>query len=550
MSKSHYSIKELLTYSVPTLPNSFKGLLVKIERECWAFVEVKAKGGPGGVRREYQPPAAVMAAIKQVLLEQALKAAPEPEASPSVAAVIPSSASPLPSAGVSVPPTGAMTVATQADAGVLKDWQKKTAEARAAILREVDRLAAFVSKEKAISKVVSMADDGTLPPHLMQLVPVANARAGGNGKRTLSRRTIYDWFNALKKGGSVNALAPKDQHAVAKVPVWAGDLLAHFQRPQKPSLTWAVEQIAQAHALDAQRLYHRARRFLEKMGNVELEAGRRGPRDLKNIKPFIRRDSSVLWPADVYSADGHTFDAEVAHPAHGKAFRPEITSVRDIATRRLVGWSVDLAESGLAVLDAMRHAIETGGVCNLFYVDHGSGFDNALQSAPGIGMESRLGYTKTHSLPYNSQARGVVEKGHRDIWVRAAKELPTYMGADMDAEAKNKVFKITRKDIKISGTSRRLMPWTQFLEFVREHADRYNNRPHRSLKKIYDAALGRQRHMTPNEAWAEGVAEGAELVMITPDESRELFRPMKECKVLRGELRLFNNRYFSHDLTE
>lgn len=352
------------------------------------------------------------------------------------------------------------------------------------------------------------------------------------------------------KGRSVNALAPKDQYAVTRIPAWASDLLAAFQRPQKPSLAWAVEQVAQLHGLDAGPFYHRARRFLEKMGNVEVQAGRRGARDIKNIKPFVRRDSGMLWPADVYSADGHAFDAEVAHPAHGRPFRPEITSVRDIATRRLIGWSVDLAESGLAVLDAIRHACETGGICSIFYVDHGSGFDNALQSAPGIGMESRLGYTKTHSLPYNSQARGVVEKGHKDIWVRAAKELPTYMGADMDAEAKNKVFKLTRGDIKESGVSRHLMPWTTFLQFVQQHADKYNDRPHRSLKKVYDAALGRQRHMTPNEAWAEGVSAGAELVTITPDESRELFRPQKEAKVLRGEIKLFGNLYFSHELTE
>lgn len=521
------------------LPTTKANVIAFAERSRWSAIEVR---GRGGMRREYAPPNEIMKAIRELLVARVLTGGIDDEAKVEKEVI---QADP----GTN---ENAATAHGSTPAGALKDWQKRTAEARVALLREVDRIARFVGREKAIAKVVIMAQDGTLPTHLSVLVPVANARPGRDGKRTLSRRTIYDWLAVYKPDdiGAVNALAPKDQHAVIRIPAWAADLMAEYQKPQKPSLAWAVEQIASRHGIDEQNLYHRARRFLQKMGNVERQGGRMGGRDIKNIKPFIRRDSSVLWPADVYSADGHAFDAEVAHPAHGRPFRPEITTVRCVGTRKLVGWSVDLAESGLAVLDALRRASETGGICSLFYVDHGSGFDNALQSAPGIGMESRLGYTKTHSLPYNSQARGVVEKGHKDIWVRAAKELPTYMGADMDAEAKNKVFKLTRKDIKTSGVSKYLMTWPAFLQFVKDHAERYNNRPHRGLKKIFDEVLGKKRHMTPNEAWDEGVKEGAQLVAITPDESRELFRPMKEAKVLRGEVRLFNNLYFSHDLTE
>lgn len=541
--KSHYTASELAAMQLPGIPSSKGKVLAKSEREGWAFIE---STGIGGKRREFAPPADVMASIKARMLEQVLTQSP----SLPVATVAPIAQ--LPSA---VREThGVATVSAQSSA--LKDWQKRVAEARAALLQEVERIAQVVGREKAILKVVIMAQDGTLPEHLARLVPVANARSGQEGKRTLSRRTVYDWFATFKANRTtgtvqaVNALAPKDQHAVAQIPAWAADLLAEYQRPQKPSLAWAVEQIASRHGINEQQLYHRARRFMQRMGNVESMTGRMGQRDIKNIKPFIRRDSSVLWPAEVYSADGHTFDAEVAHPAHGKPFRPEITTVRDTATRRLVGWSIDLAESGLAVLDALRHACETGGICSVFYVDNGSGYKNAMMSQSGTGMEARLGFTMTHSIAYNSQARGIVEKGHRDIWVRAAKELPTYMGKDMDAEAKNKVFKLTRKAIKAGNTSKYLMPWLRFLDFVKAHADRYNNRPHRSLKMIYDAELGRKRHMTPNEAWADGVNAGAQLATITPEESRELFRPMKEAKVLRGEVRLFNNQYFSHALTE
>lgn len=541
MMKSHYSAAELVAFGLPCLPKSDRGIELKIGRENWPFVKVKAKGGRGGVRREYQPTAEVMEAIKQIAVVNALKVAP-----PSVAAVMSTSVPSVVTAGASVP-SPVMTVATQA--GALKDWQRRTAEARAALLREVERIAAIVGREKAITKVVIMAQDGTLPEHLAQLLPVANARSGREGKRTLSRSTMYDWFAAFKSE-SVNALAPKDQHARLRVPDWAQDLLVEYMRPQKPSRSWAVEQIAVKHGLDKESLYHRARRFLAKMGNVEQQAGRMGSRDIKNIKPFVRRDSSMLWPGELYTADGHTFDSEVAHPVHGKAFRPEITAVVDVATRKMVGWSVDLAESGLAVLDALRYACEVGGIPALFYVDNGSGYKNALMSQPGVGMESRLGFTMTHSIAYNSQARGIIERSHQSVWIRAAKELPTYIGASMDAQAKQKVHKLTRRDIKLTGTSKILMQFNDFITFCNVQVSAYNARPHRGLPKIFDAILGRKRNMTPDEAWQKGVADGAQLVQISEEEARDLFRPQREVKVVRGELRLFGNQYFAQELTE
>lgn len=113
--------------------------------------------------------------------------------------------------------------------------------------------------------------------------------------------------------------------------------------------------------------YSQAYRFInEKMGNVEAQRGRMGSRELKNLKPFIRRDTEQLLPTDVYTADGHCFDAEVAHPMHGKAFRPEITAIMDVATRRMVGWSIDLAESGWAVLDAVRMSACRCGIPAIF----------------------------------------------------------------------------------------------------------------------------------------------------------------------------------------
>lgn len=426
----------------------------------------------------------------------------------------------------------------------LKDWQRKAAEARSAIIGEIKRLSGAAGTEKAIQAVIALAANNELPEQLQRLVPVANVKAGKHGKRTLSRTSIFRWMREAEQGFA--ALAPKN-NAEMKVPVWAPPLLSLYQQPQKPTLKKCLDDLMLPEGVSAPS-YWAAQRFIDKMSKLDLARGRMLPRELKNVRAFVRRDTSQMWPGDAYTADGHTFDAEIAHPKHGKSFRPEITSVLDIATRKCTGWSVDLAESTWSVLDALRCSVEICGIPSIFYVDNGSGFKNELMSDEATGFMARLGISLTHSLPYNSQARGIIERSHQTLWVAGAKELPTYMGAAMDREAKQAAFKITRRDINAVGTSRLLMPWHEFVRWCKGTVDAYNNRPHRSLPKVADPVTGKTRHQTPNEAWAAAMAQGWEPMMLADNEAADLFRPYKIGKTHRAEVRLFGNIYFNKAL--
>ena len=274
-----------------------------------------------------------------------------------------------------------------------------------------------------------------------------------------------------------------------------------------------------------------------------------GSRDIKNIKGFIRRDTSFLAPTEVYTADGHCFDAEVAHPIHGKPFRPELTVILDVATRRVVGWSVDLAENTFAVLDALRMSCCEYGIPAIFYVDNGSGYKNQILEDQSRGVLSRLDITVKHSLPYNSQAKGLMERSHQSIWVKAAEQLPTYIGKKMDAEAAQKVHKLTRKEIAVVG-QKTLPSWNDFLLYVELKVEQYNNKPHKGLKRIVDAETCKKRYQTPNEAWAEALEAGTPIDKCNDWDAQDLFRPYQERKVLRCEISLFNNIYFSRALEE
>ena len=407
---------------LPELPMSKSGMIKRVKEGAWQFREVAGRGGRGGKKREYMPPPEVQAAIMRQQQEQVLATAQF--------VALPVA---LPDADTAPLPDGSTEV------------QRQREGARLGVLNAIERLMAETKtgRDGAITAFLVSAQHPDMP-HLAHMLRLANDKRGG-GAALPSKRTIHRWFQQREESGS---LLPKVPQKDLSLPEWFKRFLVFYRTPQKPSVQAAFELFARAE-LAQQPLaklpsVHQARRWLDKLGNVAREDGRLGSRELKTVKPYKVRDFKNLQPADIYTADGHTFDAEVLHPDSGKPFRPEITTVADVATRKIVGWSVDLAESGYTVLSAVCHAVKTGGIPAVFYVDNGGGYKNALMSDQATGLMGRLSITMRHSLPYSSQARGVIERLHQTVWVQAAKRLQSYIGADMDKQAGQAVHKAGR----------------------------------------------------------------------------------------------------------
>ena len=418
----------------------------------------------------------------------------------------------------------------------LNDDQLAVMAARVAFVREIERLTQVTTQAQAIRTLVNAARNGELSPYLAERVERANDRKSPT--RTLSERTLKRWISDFRRHGE-RALAPRRRKPDMSVPPWAPDFLARYQRPQKPSIADAyrrlVEETEPPHPSIDQ-----VRRWLKKLSPEARERGRMGPRELKALQAFKRRKTDHMWPNDVWVADGHTFDAEVLNPLTGQPFRPEVTLVLDWYTRRITGFAINLAESTVATLDALRHGITNAGMFNLFYVDNGSGFDNAAV----YEVVDRLGGTITHSLPYNSQARGVVERAHKTALVRLAKDFDSYIGADMDPEAATKVHKLSRKAIK-QGLKPVLIPtFQEFFDRLNDAVERYNHTPHSGLRKIRDVQTGRLRHQSPMEAWADAEAEGFKAIAAPADLVASLIRPQEVRKTHRGEVRINGGVYF------
>jgi putative transposase len=438
----------------------------------------------------------------------------------------------------------------------MKDWQKRVLDARASVLLAIADLqvrAAVRGKElswsAAIESFLCKLKAGELAPELQELVRVANNRVGKREK-PLSRSTIYNWRNAREAMGGVGGLAPKAVQEDGP-PAWLGDFLKHWALPQKPSIRTALENWAKAETGLALPSYSQARRALKTMDNRLRIAGRMGHRERKRMLAYVARGTEDLWSTAIYTADGHTFKAQCAHPRSGRPFRVEVTPVLDVYSRKIVSRSIGQNENSWDVTAAIAQAFLSHGVCAFFYVDNGAGFNNMTLDARATGILSRFDVGKENSIAYNAQARGLIERINNTIFVKAAKGFPTYCGDDMDEEARQRMYRRVSRDVRDMGSSPALPSFEETVAAIDQAIDEYNNRPHSALPTIADPVTGRRRSMTPNEMWAEGLAKARQLGMplevVEPHAVFELW-PSKIRKTSRGLVDCNGESYFAQDL--
>lgn len=460
-------------------------------------------------------------------------------------------------ADVSSPSAGA-SLSVIGDTTHLTDSQRTSMDARMAVLAYVDRLAMLEGGiTRARLRVVAEAKAGALPEGIARLLPLANAKSGANakagkaGSRTVSPRTLVNWHN--ERAAGVAALAPKVPQPDMSIPVWGPALLSVCNHQKRSLRDIIAVDLSAPGALPPGVLppsYSQARRWLDKVSVIERNRNRLGPKELKSIQPYVKRDLSGLDPLDVVQSDGHCLDAEVLHPRHGRPFRPEMTTIIDLATRMCVGWSAGLSENALGVTEAIVYMVTRWGIPAVWYVDNGSGYNNQLMDDERTGLLARIQTTKLNRLPNNPQAGGYVERSHQSIWIKGAKRLPAYMGRDMDRQARQVVHKISRAEIKHAGATRTMMAWPEFLDWADSMVREYNHTPHRGLPRITDPVTGRRRHMTPAESWAEAVERGWSPAVVSAAEAADLTRPYEVRTVTRGMVSVLGNSYFSRTLAD
>lgn len=530
MSKErHYSAKELADLKLPGLAGTPQNITARAKREKWPFRN--RKGRDSG--REY-PESALPKETRDFLLEQRTQ-----EAAKSLLAT-----PPAPTEGGET--AKAVIPAGMPEGAVLNDKQTAVQLARATVLHALEKLEAGTGcrREKAIDILLQQANEGKLQKDVLAAIEQARDPRGKKGEGLVSKRTLKRWLS--QKGAG--SLAPRPTHEPVSYLeiVWLPNLLARYRVPSHPTVVEALRQMAAdlraANWAEADiPKIDAVRHVLKKVPVPVLEKGRATGAAWKALLPCVRRDWSGLHSNDVWIGDGHTFKAKVQHPDHGRPFASEVTLIVDTASRYVTGWTVSLSENCIAVAEALGHAMIRAKTKPLiYYSDNGSGQTGKMLDAPITGILARAGVWHETGIPGNPQGRGLIERIWQTITIPLARQFPTCQTATMDRETLNKRTREIASALKKGGTSPTFVPtWRQFIDALDEAVEDYNqNHEHRSLGK-----------RTPAAVYAEKLDPLAS-VPLTGEEVRDLFRPEAIRIPARGEVALFNNRYFLASLAD
>lgn len=261
---------------------------------------------------------------------------------------------------------------------------------------------------------------------------------------------------------------------------------------------------------------------------------------LKALLPYVKRDVSMFRANDFWVGDGHSFKAKVQSPIHGNAFVPEVTAIIDWVSRKVVGWSVALSESTIAVSDAFRDAqTRTTARPLIYYSDNGAGQTGKHIDHELTGTLARQGIGHETGIPGNPQGRGVIERWWPTVLIPLAATYPSFTGKRADKETVRKIGNEVARAQRAGEDTPLLPTFQQFLADLEAAIDDYNaNHRHRELGG-----------MTPNEAYAAKL-DPESVGIVSRDELAQLWMPEEIRTPTRGLIQLFNNAYFLPSLVD
>lgn len=439
--------------------------------------------------------------------------------------------------------------------------EKDVADARVRLVNLVLELVPLHGLRRACQLLAARIITGEAGAEAQNIARQANQRARGG---EVSARSLERWVGMHRSNGWFGLL-PAAPHSEL-TPQVDDDVAAvlglfHSKDHRFRKLSGAAKEVTRMLGRDFdewRKLYHRARRVLDKLGqsaeaSVALIKSRHTGAQRDTKLPFKRRDTSMLAFADVFVIDGHTFKAKVRHPDHGAPFAPELTVVLDAATRLIVGWSVNLSENVIAVGDALRHAVGQYGIPAILYGDNGAGETAKAMDCPIDGICARLGIDHRLGLPGKPQGHGIIERSWQTHAINAARKFGSFQGGDVDAGTFRKVAAVLAKEQRAIKRSEQtgeviaLTPkaptWKQFVDGIEVMVHEYNTQHrHRGLPKRTDG-----KHPTPMEAF-EACFDPALQEKPSELELRTLFMPSVIRTAKRGQVQFFNQFYQAPDL--
>ena len=550
MKTQWYSAAQLAEMKLPGLPGSERGMIDRARKENWTSRQVPGKGGKNGLRTEYQPPKAVLDLIKHKRMEEIFEAQKQ---LPVTAAAAPPC--PAPRKPEVFRQDGAMVkrglIRRVKDESELNDLDRARRDAGLVLCQAIESAMALsqCSAKRAMTELAERVLGGIARPELVEAATVTYTKPRKTGQTVDSMVSRFQkmyaaYLQGRSEGDMARYLVPGKAEKSGHDPIHVHAFVMFYCRPARPPVTeaWRAAQgwfAAQSLPCPAVDTFYR----IEKSLPVTVKyRGRMTGSEWRGLKAYVARDVSMFNSNDIWVADGHSFKAKVQHPIHGQPFVPEITVVIDWVSRRVVGWSVDLAESTMAVSAAFRHAQQqTRARPLIYYSDNGSGHTSKMIDCPIHGTLARQGIAHETGIPGNPQARGIIERLWQVTTIPLARSYPTciWRGADQETTRKMLVA-LNKKD----GSGQNALPgWQQFIadcERVLGWDGEYNQaHAHRALD-------GR----TPMQEYTRKLDINAADCGPTDDELAVLWMPEVRRVPDRGLVRLFGNEYSNTALVD
>ncbi|WP_369629289.1 MULTISPECIES: Mu transposase C-terminal domain-containing protein [unclassified Variovorax] len=533
-------------------------------REGWPSSEVPVNGGKKVIFDLPALPARVRTAVLQWKgakavegFNQVLPRHPEKFGSTQMVAGLPAS---IDLAGSSSP---ALTLGHEET-----EQTRATRDARQVVRSAILRLQeqAACSLKRAVVTFLTQAQAGKLEGNVAAAVLCA-ARDGRGRKSALnaagfpSERSLYRW---LASGN----LTPKKplRDIEAKPWMWAAAEL--HGRPQKPTLKWVHEQLANNWNADwGEPISYDtlARFFREKYSRLDALKGRHHGSSLRAHRNYQHRTAEGLEPFVEVHADGWNTHFTAPHPVTGEFVTYEVWHFRDVATRYVTPPAIGLSESTEVILKGLENCIRFGGVPAVWQTDStGSVKNRNIEFDPISSLSTRAGISIVHPMEIgNSQANGICENFNTYL-DREARELATYQGANMDSLVLKRVKKLTEKMVKaarkgefaerdllkrqaqLQGKGIVFGSFEEACAWLNAKVEKFNSTPHSSLPKAIDPATGRKAHMTPQQALDAARDAGWEPVAMDEASLIDLFRPHMRRTVTRETVSPFNGQRYYH----
>ena len=428
----------------------------------------------------------------------------------------------------------------------LSDAERSYRDAALVLCRAVEAgmAAADCSLKRACQELAMRLVAGTARPELQAAALATYVRPrrgeplGGIEAQSTRLQRMMGFFEQGRLAGEVGRfLVPGKRAKTGHNPVHVAAFLRFYCLPTRPPVSeayrgmvvWLAER-----GLDAPS-YSVACRIENELPVTVKYRGRVTGSEWRGLKPYVERDVSMFHSNDIWVGDGHSFKAKVQHPIHGQPFTPEITAIIDWVSRKIVGWSVALAESTVAVSDAFRHAQMTTRARPLvYYSDNGSGQTGKMIDCPIAGTLARQGIAHETGIPGNPQARGIIERLWQVTFIPLARQYPTCTWRGADDNATTKMLKLlNRKDQ--GGIV--IPTFRQLLDDVERVVNDYNlQHEHRELG------------CTPEDQYQARLDRDSIIFGPNDNEIHALWMPEVVRTPTRGLVSLFGNRYFMREL--